>query len=305
MTTDIAIDIGYGDIKCKVNNKLFKFDTAVCYAKNLYTDVGDVDIYTFEGKKYLIGEDALSEAFTTRDYLFLEKYAPLFIYKALEIAKVNIKNDINLITGLSLVDWKSRKEQFAKRISQFYINNKEINLNIHLVPQGKGIYNYCVEKNPNNKKIKLVIDDIGYNTHDRLVFNNGLPISQESYATNTGVNKIVTEIQTILSSEYNIDFSEQEIKKMLLTKSITIGGKKKDISFIIKEEIEKYFEFYMNEARSKKKGLLSRADKIIISGGGAYYLEQLSFPENVEFVNDDPYEYLNVLGYWTELSGEK
>lgn len=309
-TINIALDIGYGDVKCKIKDKIFKFDSAVCYAKNTYTELGNHPTYEFEGKRYLVGKEAVSEAFTTRDYAFLEKYAPLFIYKALELANIpnikpnkNKKDDlqINLITGLSLVDWKTKKKQFADRIKSFYINGNEINLNVILVPQGQGIFTYYAKKHPEVHNQKVIIDDIGYNTQDRLVFDNGVPNPLESYATNTGANRIVTEIQTILSSEYQMDFPEQEIKHFLINKNFTIGGQKKDISNLINSEVEKYFEFYMNESRGKKKALMSRADKIIIAGGTAYYLENLSFPENVTFMKNEKHEFLNVYGYWEEL----
>ena len=77
----------------------------------------------------------------------------------------------------------------------------------------------------------------------------------------------------------------------------------RDISQLINEEVEKYFEFYMNEARGKKKSLMARADAIIIAGGTAYYLDNkaLSFPENVKFMSGEKHEYLNVYGYWIEL----
>ena len=302
MITNIALDIGYGDVKCKINKKLFKFDTAICYSKNTFTDVGHQQIYDFEGKKYLVGKEAISEAFSTRDYSFLQKYAPLFIFKALEIANVDTNSELNLITGLSLVDWKTKKDDFVERISSFYINKKEIKLNVQLVPQGQGIYNYYEKQNPEASKQKIIIDDIGYNTHDRLVFDNGIPNPSESYATTTGANKIVTELQTLLSSEFNIDFPEQEVKQYLINKSLTIGGQIKDISHIINSEVEKYFEFYMNESRSKKKGLMSRADAIVIGGGTAYYLDKLEFPDNVVFLKNKQYEYLNVLGYWESLN---
>ena len=303
MTINVALDIGYGDVKCKIGDQVFKFDSAICYAKNSYTNVGNQDIYEFEGKKYLVGNDALSEAFSTRDYLFIEKYAPLFIFKALKMAGVDLNSRIHLITGLSLVDWNTKKEQFADRIKSFYINDITVKLNITLVPQGQGIFTYYADKNPESMTQKIIIDDIGYNTHDRLVFDSGVPNSLESYATSTGANKIVTEIQTLLSSQYNLDFPEQEVKQYILKKFVTIGGQKRDISQLINEEVEKYFEFYMNEARGKKKSLMARADAIIIAGGAAYYLDNdaLSFPENVKFMSGEKHEYLNVYGYWIEL----
>lgn len=300
MAINIALDIGYGDVKCSVENKLFKFDSAVCYAKNAFTEVGSNNTYEFEGKKYLVGADAVSEAFTTRDYKFLEKYAPLLIYKAIELAGVSIDEEINLITGLSLIDWKNRKEQFANRISKFYINQKEININVTLVPQGTGIYNMYLAKYPEAKEQNILIDDIGYNTHDRLYYERGTPNPGESYATSTGFNKIATEIQTIISSEYGLDFPEQEIKRIIKDKKLRIGGQVKDLTQIINEETEKYFEFYMNEARSKKKALMMRADRIVIAGGTAYYLESQEFPENVTFLHGEQYEYLNVQGYSLE-----
>ena len=44
------------------------------------------------------------------------------------------------------------------------------------------------------------------------------------------------------------------------------------------------------------KKTMAISDVVLIAGGGAYLLQDVPFPPNVEFV-DSPYEFSNVRGY--------
>ena len=85
----IAIDIGYSSTKIiDPQGKLLKFPTAVSYAIDTGINYGEDEIYDFEGDKLRVGEVAVDEAFTTTEYKFLHKFAPLIIYHILN--KLNL-----------------------------------------------------------------------------------------------------------------------------------------------------------------------------------------------------------------------
>ena len=52
---EIAIDIGYGHTKVKTENGSFKFPTAIELVKTQWVET---ESYSFEGKKFHVGEDA-------------------------------------------------------------------------------------------------------------------------------------------------------------------------------------------------------------------------------------------------------
>ena len=67
------------------------------------------------------------------------------------------------------------------------------------------------------------------------------------------------------------------------------------------EDAEKdYAEFVIDELRSQRGDLLKVAKKVIFSGGGAYFLDDVEILKktpNVTF-SSKPYEFANVRGYY-------
>lgn len=303
---EIAIDIGYGYTKVKTEREEFKFPTAVELAR---TQMVETDTYSFEGKKFYVGDDATRNALLTRDYEFLYKYAPLLIVEALTIAKIANKKDITIKTGLSLYDLEkaavfntdlaNRREEFSKRISKFYVNDQEYNLNIKLFAQGQGVWqDHCLENGIIENGYDVVID-IGYRTNDVIVFKDGKTNKSESSADDKGINQITTEIQTVLNKRFDVVLTEQEVALILKNKYILISGVKKDLSNLIYETVESYIESFFNLLKAKHGNILKIAQRVIISGGGAYIIKEYSqtLPANVVF-STTPFEYSNVRGYY-------
>ena len=306
----IAIDVGYGDVKVKAGDKLFKFTNAISFVSNSTVNYeSDLSVFKYNGDEYLVGDEALSrKPFITRDFSYLVEFAPLLVYKALKMAGAIPEDDIQLITGLSLKDW-DKKVQFGSALTSIFVNDELFKIkpqNIKLVPQGKGVYLDYKSTNdlaPENDYLAIV--DIGFNTFDFLVFKNGSTVKEYNYANTHGVNAIVTEISKVLNREYPVHFSEQEIKDFLNTKQVRIGSQIHDISSIVQKEVSRYCKLTKNEIQSKNPELLHRAYKIIISGGGAYILAD----NNIQmFDHQDycqtPHEFANVRGYFLELSND-
>lgn len=308
MSNKVAIDIGYGFTKVKVAENEFKFPTAVSISKTQMVE--NTNALLFEGKKYLVGEDGLRDAITTRDYSFIYKYAPLLIYAALVQAGVDLKSDLNISTGLSLYDLEkapefdfkflNRKEEFHHRVNSFVINDTQYNYDIKLFAQGQGIWhNYCLKNGFLDKGYEVVVD-IGYRTNDILIFKDGVPEKSDSNADDKGVNVIVSELRRNLNKKYDITLTEQEVAIILKEKEIEIYGAKKDLSVILTDIVDGYIESLMSSLKSDYGTLLKAAKRVIISGGGAYILKEYvdAFPQNVVFDADEEFEYENVRGYY-------
>lgn len=294
----IAIDLGYGDTKVKTSSKEFKFASAVEKRKETQTDFSDkkeIDVYVFNGKRYTVGERALTNAVSTRGFNFIVKYAPLIIYHAIKKAGLDTSKPIELVTGLSIFNWEER-EEFLKSITMIQVNGETIEFEgITLRPQGRGIF----DDYEGNKDGTVCIADIGYNTFDFLVYENGNPNQELSFADRKGANIIITDIQAKIKKRFKIDISEQTAKDIFLKAEIEIYGVKQSLKDEIEDAKGDYTDFILDEIGSQRNDLLKTAKKVIFSGGGAYFIQESTeeMPQNVEF-SKKPFEFANVRGYY-------
>jgi plasmid segregation protein ParM len=309
MIKKVGADIGYGHTKGMDENKTIKISSSVSIVKTKLID--SMESINFEGKEYYVGEDALSDAIKTRDYSFIYTYSPLIIYNLFKELNILDKlNEYEIHTGLSLYDiekapefkkeFKNRREEFINRISKFVINDVVYTPKIKLFAQGQGVWHdYCQSHGYIEKGIEVVLD-IGYRTNDIIIFKDGSPSKSESNADDKGVNIIINELKTYLNREYDITFTEQEVMDIFHKKEILIYGKSKDLSFKIDEMVENYFEVIYSSLKSDYGKILKSAVRVIISGGGAYLLENFKhkLPGNVVFDTNRNYEFANVRGYY-------
>ncbi len=296
----IAIDIGYGDTKVCVENKdgslnVFKFPSAVARVKEAQLNFGDdsmPDSYLFNGKRYFVGERARNYAISTRSYGFLSYYGPLIAYHAIIKARLDIKKPILIATGLSIMNWHEA-DDFLATMCNFSVDNVSLEPFVDLWAQGQGVLNDF----EGDKDGMVCVVDIGYNTFDFLVFEDGTPRKDLSYADPIGANKIITVFQAIVKRELNAPISELEAKDIFVRGNVMNFGNKVDFSDKIIELKEDYNAFIIGELRTKSLEVLRKAKAVIFSGGGAYFLKGADLPDNVKF-SETPYEFGNVRGYF-------
>lgn len=295
----IAIDIGYGDTKVCVlvdgNLEVFKFPSAVAKVKESQNDFGDDNIpdsYLFNGKRYFVGEKAQYDAMSTRGYGFLSNYGTLIAYHAIIKAGLDINEPIELITGLSIMNWDDA-DDFLELMQTIKVDDIILKPSVHLMPQGRGVLNDY----EGDKSGMVCVVDIGYNTFDFLVFEDGLPRKDISYAVPIGANRIITDLQAKVQRAFNTTISEQTAKKVFVEKSVRNFGDIVDFSDEIQELKEEYCAFIMDELRIKSINVLRQSTAVILSGGGAYFLEGTELPTNTVF-SQIPYEFGNVRGYF-------
>ncbi|MCR6590509.1 PRTRC system protein D [Campylobacter insulaenigrae] len=296
-TQKISMDIGYGDTKVFFNNKLFKFPSAIEQVRQTQVDLKEekIDVYSYNGVHFRVGEKALLNAIATRGFNFLTKYSPLLVFHALKLAGVDLNKPIELATGLSLLNFHKSNE-FIESLNEFSINKENIKLNITLFAQGQGIF---LENKSKQDEIVGIID-IGYNTLDFLVFDNDTPRSDYCFANQNGANKIIVDLQKMLTKEFKVNISEQEAKKAFVNKSIKVLGEIVDLEDTIKTMTFSYMDIILDEVYNNCNDILVRADKIILGGGGAYFLDEESIKDKYPnmIMAKTPHEFSNVRGYF-------
>lgn len=288
----IAIDIGYGDTKIKTETKEFKIPTAVSKLNESFVEFGKTEGYLFNGKRYEVGEKALNKAYNTRSFNFLVNYAQLIIYKSIELAELDLDKPIQIKTGLSLFNWKDKK-QFIESIKTINVNDVIIKPSISLMAQGEGVF----REYDGDKDGIVCVADMGYNTFDFLVFDCGIPKIELSFANSMGVNRIITDLKARLQKKYNFDISEQAVKKAFGDGYIMNFGEEVDLSIDIEDSKKEYAKTMYEELSSNANNILQSASKIIFSGGGAYFFDNIELKKNM-MLSQTPYEFSNVRGYF-------
>jgi len=296
----LGIDIGYSSTKIAFGDKLFKLPTAISFAVDLGLNYGEDEIYEFEGDKYRVGEVAIDESFTTTEYKFLYKFSPLIIYHVLNklnlIQNGQVTQPIEIRTGLALTDW-ANKEAFIERIQNIVVNGSQIQVTPVLIPQGAGVYYDYINQTGMTPTSASVID-IGYNTINFLHFQNGAPIRAKCKSfPNHGVVSIIRPLTNWLESRYSMKFTEQESIKILLDgKFVFNGEEQEEVTNMVLDLKRNFVQKLFNSILVSEKKLLGLSEKVILAGGGSYFLKDVEFPKNTVLAGE-PYEFSNVRGY--------
>jgi len=288
----LALDVGYGHTKFKTHDMEFKIPTAVAKLKESFAEFGTPEGYLFNNKRYLVGDKAVSNAFNTRGFKFLTDYVALIAFKAIEMAGFDINKPITIKTGLSLFNWNN-KEEFIEALRVINVNNIVIKPKIKLMAQGEGIYHEYTGK----KDGLVCVSDMGYKTLDFLVFDDGVPQISLSFANSKGANLMITDLKARLQKQYGFNISELAVNKAFNDGFISNFGEEIDLSDVIAESKEDYATIIIDELHSNIGDLLQSANKIIFSGGGAYFMDSSKFKKNMTF-STSPYEFSNVRGYF-------
>ena len=324
----IGVDAGYGDVKTAVNfnerTEYFKFPTAVAYAKNGLVLGGfgtenAIRDYEYNGRKYRVGHSALkcSDLFYTRDINFLLTYVPLLIYASLErVAETYSIGFDELIVaakqlciGLPLSYWEEYESKFADMLTDFQVAGRHVHFDaVEVLAQGQGVLvDFVIDdawhENEERANSDIVIVDIGFNTIDVLCVEEGTCSKEWSdMIEGGGICRICDSVNSNLQKS-RIYLPEQAVKDVLMKKELTIYGQNRDLSNVIRNASEAYTDKLEQEIRSRWSSFLQRADKLIIAGGGAYYLSEFNgYPPDFICVPNDP-EYSNARGFLKYLTG--
>lgn len=329
----MGIDIGFGDVKVvsakiggngKADIAKFKFPTAVARVKNkAIAGLEDAQIeYVFENSKYLLGSDALGSIniLPTRDIDFIMEFGPLLIFKAFEHAARHYHLPIKAVCtsaevclGLPLAYYKEKKNELARRLTSFEVTGCSVNISrLAIQAQGQGILldflfdDHC---RPDRKWLgsDLLILDIGFNTIDILCVQKGRSSSEWSnMLEGAGICRICRDLDIELK-RMGLELGEQTIKNVLVERRTTKYGKPIDLSATIARLTSDYADFLHRQIQSKLSDVMKTTRKLIVAGGGAYYVADTfkrKYSGGFLLVPVDA-EYSNAGGFYKYLKGVK
>jgi len=324
MNVSIGLDMGFGDVKivcCMVDETgdksfaVLKYPTAIAYAKNgIIGDLAEQEEYDFNGRTFVVGSAALQSQtlFATRGIEFLLTYAPLLAYKAVaglvQTASLQLSDLLSaqkrLCLGIPLA-YYSKRHELERRLSGYTVSGNAIDFDhIEVRAQGQGIlFDYMLDEHGSPltdcEDQNVLVLDIGFNTVDVLGVIEGSPNREWSgMLENAGICRICEDLKTHLQKEFNFHLCEQVVKDVLQNGRISLYGASKDLSTYIRKSTEAYSDWLGRELNSAWDAFLKRADRLIIAGGGAYYVHDLlrKYPEHFVRVPHDS-EYSNARGF--------
>ncbi len=316
---NLGLDVGYGDVKAVYQHagvlEMLKFPTAIAYAER---GVGELSAfaqdeeYEYRGKKYLIGKEALFGAFSTRSFEFMKRYSPLFVFKA--VKKIHEKTGAvvtNIAMGLPLSYYTDENlKELVPLLERIEVGRVVLESKVRFYPQGLGVladYRLSQAGDVNRQTDRdMLIIDIGFNTVDVIAVERGRIVKGESDTLERhGVSKISLTLAREIKSRMQLDLSEQESKDVLRQGKIRVYGAQRDLSELVRELAEKYMDWLIQEVRSKWTARIQRVEKVVIAGGGAYYLQE-HIPEEYRpliHIPERP-EYANARGFLKALDVE-
>jgi len=316
----LSVDVGYGDVKAFGGVKKVKFPSAIAPysfggSERPHDDFfySKEKVYHFDGDDYLLGEMALLDenCKTSRSQEFIEKYSPLFVYAVMErlnMLKKDGENEIDrLAVGIPLTTFvspaaESFKKRYKEKLKKFVVDNNLVKVKeVDVFAQGHGIYIDYLTANKKSIDETVLVVDIGFNTVDILAVVKGTPRKKGSTTLrNRGVIKVVSNLREYIKEAYGIEVSEQGVKDILNKGGFKLYGNFVDLGEKIESIVKDYSEWLFNEIKSQKDEFLQSADKLIVAGGGAYYVKN-AIPEEYRgfvFIPQEP-EFANARGYYT------
>jgi plasmid segregation protein ParM len=298
----VGIDIGFGDVKVvatgpngkgDLKTEHLKFPTAIAKArrhrirglKNAFKQYG------FNNQKYLVGNEALfsERVISSKEISFLLEYAPLFVFKIMEELSVIFNKSRSqmlqapkkLCIGLPLAYYFSKKKELTNKIRKFNVSDTAVDFEdteIDVLPQGQGIqFDFLISNGTISgiwKEKTYLVLDIGYNTVDVLAVSEGSADPQISDMTRgAGVCRICKDLKKELKAK-DIELSDPLVKKALIEKKVFYCGEAIRLEEIIGELAADYAESLFYDLTADFGEFLSKTEKLIIAGGGAYYVRE-------------------------------
>jgi plasmid segregation protein ParM len=324
MNVHIGLDVGFGDVKIVASivdqdgsdtTVSLKYPTAIAYAKDgIIGDLADQEEYEFNGRTFVVGSTALQyqDVFATRGIDFLLTYAPLLAYKAvagilrdasLQLADL-LSAEKRLCLGIPLAHYP-RRQELQEPLSRCHVSGDTVEFDhVEVRAQGQGIlFDYVLDDQgkpvPERVNQNVLVVDIGFNTVDVLGVIEGRPSRQWSgMLENAGICRICEDLKTYLQKEFRFSLCDHVVKDVLEKGHISLYGVCHDLSTTIRKTTEAYSDWLSREINSRWDGFLKRADRLIIAGGGAYYVDDLQrqYPEQFVVVPQDS-EYSNAWGF--------
>ena len=305
----MGLDLGYSSVKVVVANeygeilKKFKFPSLIGITKKV-NEVENDKIYQYDDNYYMVGDEAKhlpsQNMIDITEYKNLEYYAPLLLKHT--IKKCGIAPDI-IVAGLSIAQI-NYSGYFQARLESFTIDETDYKFEkVYVLPQGAGaklaIDKYG-NKFPEEQKEYLgtssyVLADVGFNTLDLLLVNDGLTDPNLFCGIEkNGILKCSAEIAQEIYKNHNRQITLQEAREVLDTGYYKLRGTKHDYKEFVNKTKKEYLKSLLKLVEEKFPSFLDKADFLCIVGGGATLFKDTT-DNFIRIVRNDP-EFYNAIG---------
>lgn len=303
----IYIDLAYSAVKVESPYKEFSFPTEIKAPANNGAGLNRDGVKTYEhdGRCFVVAQPRVSgHVIHNRDFGFLIDHAPLLVAYALEHCEIHLGSITALQIAIPFENCDGGKDQqrMTERLSHFVINGCEYRFAVECVPQGVGVFlEYLHTAKPTNTDECGYVLDFGYNTVLMVKYENLEPryhgsIQMEQY----GISRVVDKVAGSLHSKFGVTRPLIECNTLVRNRTLKHCGETHDISAICELAVREYLDQIFNEIFDKNASKFADVDRLVIGGGGAYYITEACIPDRfrkmVHFMTDKP-EFANVRGF--------
>lgn len=301
---NLYVDLAYSALKCKTIHSEFTFPNEIRIATDPASlKIDGVPVYDYEGQKLVIGKTVTGAILHQREFDFVVKYAPVLVAHAIRLSSVHYGS----ITGLKIgIPFESCKNgdgaRLIERLSRFVVNGREYRYQVDCLPQGVGVFlEYLHETKPENKNESGYVLDIGYNTVLLVKYENLCPRHADSdQFDHYGISRVVERLSKELHKQFKLNLSLIEVNQIFRNRYLDDCGERHDISQLCDKAVSEYLVQIFLELMDKNADKFRRVNKIIIGGGGAYYISHAVIPEMfrkmIHIMPNQP-EFANVRGF--------
>lgn len=253
----IGVDVGNFNTK---SSEGVIFESKVSKVGSL---LGSKYNFVLNDEEYKLGEGNFDTEFrkiNKKNYLKL-------LFGALALS--NVDNDVQLVLGLPVSQYKADREQLIEKVKEHYylqgrLNNKEYNLyitNVDVYPEGIA----SVED-----AFKGIVVDIGGRTTDCTLLNvkNNKRIIEHPVSMPTGTLNLYSDFINAINGKYSLDLKIDDTER-LLKGGLKIKGEKKDIKF----EKDVFIDFVKDLISKLRVEYSLDTHDICFIGGGSILLE--------------------------------
>ncbi len=311
----IGLDIGYNAVKVfdGKTKTLFSSVSGTVNRSRFGLSAKDDFIVKIPGDgEWMIGETAVAESRIVsrredRKWISTPEYYRLFIAA---LSKVN-DSIVSIVTGLPVAfyDDKDDLEKILKAGEHIFSANgsdRKVTIDKCLViPQPFGtVACLALDENGNITDKELAgsnvgVIDIGGKTTNILTVSKLSEVERQTISINTGGWDIIRDVKNQLNKIYPAmeDQRDHDMAEIVKNKAITLYGNKINITDIVDNIVSPLAQQVVSEA-TQMWGSGSGLSKIIIAGGGAFFVSDYikqKFPHAI--MVDDPV-FSNVIGYY-------
>lgn len=278
----MGIDLGFGYVKAYADGDQFLQFPSIAVEYQNMDILNKKDLFEYKDKQWLVGESAKYVHGQTRkqintSYVFTPQYEVLMAYA---IEQLKTTNNV-FVTGGLAVDFYEQynnemKEAFENQFKKIY---KDLVSSYLTLPQPYGTFEYLLndpdvaEQYPDLQESKVAIIDIGHGTIDGVSFVKGEYRASSSRGREAGVLVALTQVKEHISSKYGKTLSDVETMDAIKKGSVKVEGKTRQLKVNIKDAKNKRVDTVKALVNDDMDGMINY-DYIVISGGGALFLEE-------------------------------